>query len=145
MRGVGGPLLCIADLLSDVGETKVGDQHQLPSSPSLVSNTTSSSSSSSATSITNSKDPLPPFYLSQLFEENYNQLKEALSENGHSWTAQTLKLCSALETAEKLIQSANSDVKSLSEKVGVLQNIVRRGDCAVKAAKLVTSSQISEK
>lgn len=32
MRGVGGPLLCIGDLLSDVGESDAGGD-QLPSHP----------------------------------------------------------------------------------------------------------------
>ncbi|KAF5200496.1 histone-lysine N-methyltransferase [Thalictrum thalictroides] len=80
-----------------------------------------------------------------LHQENYKQLNEALSESGHSWTALTLKLCTALDTADKLIQSANSDAKSLSEKVDVLQNIVRRGNSAVKQVKVINGAANIEK
>ncbi|KAI3888810.1 hypothetical protein MKX03_002089 [Papaver bracteatum] len=126
MRGVGGPLLCIGDLLSDVSEaSEIGDHNE-----------TSSSSLSSAPSIS-TDSVLPPSKLPQLFQENYSQLSEALDGTDHSWTALTLKLCSALETADKLVQSNNSNVRFLSEKVEVLESIVKRGDSAVKSAKFI--------
>ncbi|KAJ7965599.1 Histone-lysine N-methyltransferase [Quillaja saponaria] len=69
------------------------------------------------------------------FWENYDHLKEALVGTDHSWTALTLKLCIALETANQLVQSTNSNVALLSEKIGELQKIVKRGDSAIAAAK----------
>ncbi|KAI3951617.1 hypothetical protein MKX01_018733 [Papaver californicum] len=125
MRGVGGPLLCIGDLLSDVSEaSEIGDH-----------NGTSSSLSSTRSISTDSA--LPPSKLPQLFQENYSQLSEALAGTDHSWTALTLKLCSALETADKLVQSNNSNIRFLSEKVEVLENILKRGDSAVRSAKFI--------
>ncbi|KAI3866846.1 hypothetical protein MKW92_029377 [Papaver armeniacum] len=133
MRGVGGPLLCIGDLLSDVSEaSEIGDHNE-----------TSSSSLSSAPSIS-TDSLLPPSRLPQLFQENYSQLSEALDGTDHSWTALTLKLCSALETADKLVQSKNSNVRFLSEKVEVLESIVKRGDSAVKSAKFIHDKHSNE-
>lgn len=48
-----------------------------------------------------------------------------------------LQLCTALETANELVQSTNSNVRLLSEKVGELEKIVKRGDSAVAAAKAI--------
>ncbi|XP_048435384.1 uncharacterized protein LOC103936489 isoform X2 [Pyrus x bretschneideri] len=124
MRGVGGPLLCIGDLLSDVGESDASpppQQHE--PSPS------SSSVSSSAQSLD----------LTKLFQ-NYEQLNEALGGTDHSWAALTLKLCSALQTANKLVQSTNSNVMLLSEKVGELEGVVKRADSAMAAARVVHGS-----
>lgn len=125
MRGVGGPLLCIGDLLSDVGEgeTGGGDRQE--------SDSLSPSSSNTAHEFAN------PSQLPHLFQENYNQLTEALKGTDHSWTVLTLKLCSALETADKLIHTANSNVEKLSEKVEVLESIMKRGDRAVATAKTI--------
>ncbi|KAI4307296.1 hypothetical protein L6164_030500 [Bauhinia variegata] len=128
MRGIGGPLLCIGDLLNDLGEedAEVADSHRhrpesQPSSPSV-----------------SALDDTPPISdLTKLFQENYEQLNEALAGTDHSWTALTLKLCTALETANQLVQSTNSNVTLLSEKVGELQKIVKRGDSAVAAAKAI--------
>ncbi|KAK2983907.1 hypothetical protein RJ640_020203 [Escallonia rubra] len=122
MRGVGGPLLCIGDLLSDVG----GGDIETPFSPS----------SSSPTSNLN----LQPSDLTKLFQESYDHLTEALAGTDHSWTALTLKLCTALETANKLVQSINSNVGLLSEKVGELKGIVKSGDSAIAAATAIHSS-----
>ncbi|KAF2296667.1 hypothetical protein GH714_001036 [Hevea brasiliensis] len=72
-----------------------------------------------------------------LLQENYSHLNKALAGTDHSWTAMTLKLCTALETANELVQSTNSNVRLLSEKVGELEKIVKRGDSAVAAAKAV--------
>ncbi|KAI5355349.1 PREDICTED: LOC18425583 isoform [Prunus dulcis] len=126
MRGVGGPLLCIGDLLSDVGESDASplppqQQHE-PSSSSPVSSSTES------------------LDLTKLFQENYEQLNEALAGTDHSWAALTLKLCSALDTANKLVQSTNSNVMSLSEKVGELEGVVKRADSAIAAARVVHGS-----
>ncbi|KAF8404140.1 hypothetical protein HHK36_009020 [Tetracentron sinense] len=75
-----------------------------------------------------------------LYQEDYNQLNEALAGTDHSWTALTLKLCSVLETADKLVQSANSNIKLLLEKVGMIESIVRRGDSAIAAGKAIHST-----
>ncbi|XP_062099911.1 uncharacterized protein LOC133805771 [Humulus lupulus] len=126
MRGVGGPLLCIGDLLNDVGEsdpdTSQPHIHLYPSS--------SSSSTISSQSID----------LTKLFEENYKDLNEALAGSDQSWTGLTLKLCSGLETANKLVQSTISNVRSLSEKVGELEEVFKKGDSAVAAVRGVISS-----
>ncbi|KAF7827217.1 Centrosomal protein like [Senna tora] len=52
-------------------------------------------------------------------------------------TCRLIQLCTALETANQLVQSTNSNVALLSEKVGELQKIVKRGDSAIAAAKAV--------
>ncbi|XP_058097179.1 uncharacterized protein LOC131242506 [Magnolia sinica] len=127
-RGVGGPLLSIGDLLSDVGEG--GGDH-----------TPSSSSPSSPSFHLPSDDPLPPSHLNRLFQENYNKLTEALKGTDQSWTALTLKLCASLETADKLIQSANSNVETLAEKIGELESIMKRGDSAVATAKAILNTR----
>ncbi|XP_059629647.1 uncharacterized protein LOC132272535 [Cornus florida] len=72
--------------------------------------------------------------------ENYDQLNEALAGTDHSWTALMLKLCNALETANKLVQSTNSHVGMLSEKVRELERIINRADSAVAAAKGIHNS-----
>ncbi|GMN39668.1 hypothetical protein TIFTF001_008903 [Ficus carica] len=128
MRGVGGPLLCIGDLLSDVGESDSDDSQPLLQTPSSSSSSSIHASSSQT------------FDLPKLFEENYKNLNEALAASDHSWTALTLKLCSAVETANKLVQSTNSNVKVLSEKIGELEEVVKRGDSAVAAVRGVISS-----
>ncbi|CAN6569053.1 unnamed protein product [Malus baccata var. baccata] len=121
MRGAGGPLLCIGDLLSDVGESDASPPPQQPET----------SSSSFVSSSDQSLD------LTKLFQENYEQLNEALDGTDHSWAALTLKLCSALETANKLVQSTNSNVMSMSEKVGELEGVIKRADSAITAARVV--------
>ncbi|PON80876.1 histone-lysine N-methyltransferase [Trema orientale] len=128
MRGVGGPLLCIGDLLSDVGESNP-DASQ-PTDLHLPSSSSSPSSISASHSID----------LTKLFEENYKNLNEALAGSDHSWTALTLKLCSALDTANRLAQSTNSNVRLLSEKVAELEEVVKKGDSVVAAVRGVVSS-----
>ncbi|XP_021809311.1 uncharacterized protein LOC110752864 [Prunus avium] len=130
MRGVGGPLLCIGDLLSDVGESDASP----PPPPPPPQQQHEPSSSSPISSSTESLD------LTKLFQENYEQLNEALVGTDHSWAALTLKLCSALDTANKLVQSTNSNVMSLSEKVGELEGVVKRADSAIAAARVVHGS-----
>ncbi|CAK9138478.1 unnamed protein product, partial [Ilex paraguariensis] len=70
--------------------------------------------------------------------ENYDRLNEALlAGTEHSWTALTLKLCTALETANKLVQSTNSHVDLLSGKLGEFEKIIKRGDSAIAAASAI--------
>ncbi|KAK1361917.1 putative Histone-lysine N-methyltransferase SUV420H14-20 [Heracleum sosnowskyi] len=133
-RGIGGPLLCIGDLLSDVGEesTDVDD--------GVGSSSFSRSSSLSSTTFTpNSTLDLQSSHLPQLFQETYDQLKEALGGSDHSWTALTLKLCTALETANQLVQATSSNAGSLSKKIQELEKIIKRGDEAVAAARAIHS------
>ncbi|KAM1119678.1 hypothetical protein ACFX1X_044307 [Malus domestica] len=54
--------------------------------------------------------------------------------------ANSSKLCSALQTANKLVQSTNSNVMLLSEKVGELAGVVKRADSAMAAARVVHGS-----
>ncbi|KDP32774.1 hypothetical protein JCGZ_12066 [Jatropha curcas] len=133
MKGVGGPLLCIGDLLSDLGEkeedgVKASDHHQAYKE---VASPSSASVLDSNNTLQSSLD------LTKLFQENYSQLNEAFAGKDNSWTGLTLKLCTALETASELVQLTNSNVGMLSEKVGELEKIVKRGDSAVAAAKAV--------
>ncbi|CAN0892510.1 hypothetical protein LINGRAHAP2_LOCUS17576 [Linum grandiflorum] len=121
MKGVGGPLLNIGDLLSDLAEKDEAQQQQ-------------PSSSSSPTDFPPSMDLL------KLFQENYEELNEALEGSDPNWTALTLKLCTCLETANKLVRFANSNAGSLSEKVAELEKLVKRGDSAVAAAKSIPLS-----
>ncbi|MBA0864489.1 hypothetical protein Goshw_007776, partial [Gossypium schwendimanii] len=97
--------------------------------------------------------------------ENFEKLNEALAGSDHSWTALTLEienvsdtdfstfsmylgvtdvlicvLCTALETANKLVQSTDTNVRSLSEKVRELEKIVKRGDSAITAARAISIS-----
>ncbi|KAK2375777.1 hypothetical protein QL285_076645 [Trifolium repens] len=126
MRGIGGPLLCIGDLLSDVGEENEEPSSYHPSS---------SSSKSSLSDLNNNAPPPPLPDLTKLFQENYDQLNSALNATDHSWTSLTLKLCTSLDTANKLVQCTNSNVASLLEKVEELEKIVKRGDSAIAATK----------
>ncbi|XP_020582892.1 uncharacterized protein LOC110026340 [Phalaenopsis equestris] len=121
MRGVGGPLLCIGDLLSDVGDDVVVDGDRRKSPPPSQPTTAS-------------LDSLSPHDLQQLFQENYDLLIESLSGNDHSWTSSTLKLCAALEKADRLILCANSNTGLLLEKIELLEGILKRGDAAVAKA-----------
>ncbi|KAJ4700641.1 Histone-lysine N-methyltransferase [Melia azedarach] len=126
MRGIGGPLLTIGDLLSDVGEENV--------------TAADNSNLSSSSSIQNSDNTSHSLDLTKLFQENYNELNEAFAGSDHSWTALTLKLCTALETANKLVQSTNTNVTILSEKVLELEKVVKREESAIVAAKAINVS-----
>uniref|UniRef100_A0A2N9IW87 Uncharacterized protein n=1 Tax=Fagus sylvatica TaxID=28930 RepID=A0A2N9IW87_FAGSY len=136
MRGIGGPLLCVGDLLSDLGES---DDAAASSAPHHHE----TSLSSSPSSISTTTQPLDLTNLFQLhlllvgLQEDYNRLNEALSGTDHSWTALTLELCSSLETANELVQSTSSNVRLLSEKVGELEKIVRKADSAISSAKAI--------
>ncbi|XP_016498557.1 uncharacterized protein LOC107817269 [Nicotiana tabacum] len=126
MRGVGGPLLCIGDLLSDVGESDASHD-QLPPRPTI-------------TPSPDYKSSLQPSDLNNLFQENYEQLNKALAGTDHSWTHLTLELCTALETASKLVHSTNSSVGMLKDKVEELSKVISRRDSAIEAAKAIEGS-----
>ncbi|KAK2429685.1 hypothetical protein QL285_028104 [Trifolium repens] len=133
MRGIGGPLLCIGDLLSDVGEE---NEEGVEKTSPTYHPSSSSSSKSSLSDLNNNNAPPPPLPdLTKLFQENYDQLNSALNATDHSWTSLTLKLCTSLDTANKLVQCTNSNVASLLEKVEELEKIVKRGDSAIAATK----------
>ncbi|XVE55372.1 hypothetical protein DITRI_Ditri03aG0153400 [Diplodiscus trichospermus] len=135
MRGIGGPLLTIGDLLSDVGEESGTEpEHQHHHDTNLPS------PSSSSPSILDSNDAPHSSDLTTLFKENYEKLNEALAGSDHSWTALTLKLCTAVETANKLVQSTDTNVRLLSEKVAELEKIIKRGDSAITAARAISIS-----
>ncbi|KAG5250890.1 GRAS family transcription factor [Salix suchowensis] len=143
MKGVGGPLLCIGDLLSDLAEKKEEEDVVSAAADRL----------SPPSSFSDSKNNIPQSLTSpnssrffSLFDfrthniearEEHDRLNQALDGTDHSWTALTLKLCTSLETANKLVQSTNSNVRLLSEKVEGLEKIIKRGDSAVAAAKAI--------
>ncbi|XVF39386.1 hypothetical protein PTKIN_Ptkin01aG0030600 [Pterospermum kingtungense] len=133
MRGIGGPLLTIGDLLSDVGE-------ESGAAPDQQHHHDTTLPSSSSSSILDSNDGSQSLDLTKLFQENYEKLNEALAGSDHSWTALTLKLCTALETANKLVQSTDTNFRMLSEKVVELEKIVKRGDSAITAARAISTS-----
>ncbi|CAN8246904.1 unnamed protein product [Cochlearia groenlandica] len=123
MRGVGGPLLTIGDLLADLGDDTV-------ESPENVSDHASSSKLES--------DVISgPLDLTKLFQENYDKLNSVFGGSDHSWTSLTLELCTSLETANKLAHTTATNARLLSEKVEELEKIVKRGDSAVAAARTV--------
>ncbi|XP_042982716.1 uncharacterized protein LOC122311978 isoform X1 [Carya illinoinensis] len=147
MRGIGGPLLCIGDLLSDLGDSDGAAPSRHPQTPLSSSPSSASSPNDTPQSQALALTKLFQFscihysrkhlILLILIQEEYNHLNEALSGTDHSWTSLTLKLCSALETANKLVQATNSNVSLLSEKVGELEKIVKRGDSAIASAKAI--------
>ncbi|XP_047319927.1 uncharacterized protein LOC124923960 [Impatiens glandulifera] len=129
MKGVGGPLLCIGDLLNDVGE----GADDSPFSPS-------SSSSSSSPTLSADTLNLHPSHLSTLFQENYNKLNEVFAGTDHSWTASTLKLCVALESANKLVQLTDTHAEVVAEKIEELEKVVKRSDSTIASAKSIHTS-----
>ncbi|KAE8666625.1 GRAS family transcription factor [Hibiscus syriacus] len=131
MRGIGGPLLTIGDLLSDVGEES-GEalEHHPRRDATLPPQSLLDSVDASSQSLD----------LIKLFQENFEKLNKALEGSDHSWTALTLELCTALETANKLVQSTDTNVGLLSEKVRELERIIKRGDSAVTAARAISIS-----
>ncbi|KAF8693519.1 hypothetical protein HU200_038917 [Digitaria exilis] len=131
MRGVGGPLLTIGDLLSDLAVdggddplAAAGDA-SVPSSPSAMQQAGEAN----------------PSDLSRLFEEHYNNLMKALQDNDPSWPSLMLKLCAVLKTADKLVSCANTNAEQLVEKVKALEGVLERGDHTV--AEIVESLQRS--
>ncbi|KAK2632334.1 hypothetical protein EUGRSUZ_L01689 [Eucalyptus grandis] len=83
-------------------------------------------------------------YCATLPCENYDKLNEALARGDHSWTALTLKLCSSLEVANKLVQSTHGNAGLLLEKVEELEKIIKRGDSAVAAVKAITITSVGD-
>ncbi|CAL9232001.1 unnamed protein product [Arabidopsis halleri] len=124
MRGVGGPLLSIGDLLADLGE-ETGDSPENNPNPEISSKSDSDDAISG------------PLDLTRLFQENYDKLNDAFAGSDHSWTSLTLELCTSLETANKLVHATTTNARLLSEKVEELEKIVKRGDSAVAAARSV--------
>lgn len=82
MRGVGGPLLTIGDLLSDLavdgGADLAGGEVSVPSSPSSAGQ---------------QAEEADPSELNRLFGEHYDNLMKALQENDPSWPSLMLKVC----------------------------------------------------
>ncbi|XP_076950060.1 uncharacterized protein LOC143622934 [Bidens hawaiensis] len=117
--GLGGPLLCIGDLLHDIG----GEQED------------TTTVDSTADDVTNHQ--VHPSDLTKLYQEKYKCLNDALAGTSHSWAAHTLELCSALETANRLIQSSNSHVVEVSKKIRELEAIINKGNLVIKEAELV--------
>ncbi|XP_006647404.1 uncharacterized protein LOC102701331 [Oryza brachyantha] len=131
MRGVGGPLLTIGDLLSDlaVDDDGGGGEAYVPSSPLAAQQA----------------EEADPSDLNRLFGECYDNLMKALQENNPSWPSLMLKLCTALKTADKLVISANKDAEQLLQKVETLEHVLERGDHAVAAiVESLQSSHLSE-
>uniref|UniRef100_A0A0E0G8H6 Uncharacterized protein n=1 Tax=Oryza nivara TaxID=4536 RepID=A0A0E0G8H6_ORYNI len=122
MRGVGGPLLTIGDLLSDLavdgGADLAGGEVSVPSSPSSAGQ---------------EAEEADPSELNRLFGEHYDNLMKALQENDPSWPSLMLKLCTALKTADKLVSCASTDAEQLLQKVELLERLLVRGDRAVTA------------
>ncbi|XP_052145072.1 uncharacterized protein LOC127764259 [Oryza glaberrima] len=122
MRGVGGPLLTIGDLLSDLavdgGADLAGGEVSVPSSPSSAGQ---------------QAEEADPSELNRLFGEHYDNLMKALQENDPSWPSLMLKLCTALKTADKLVSCASTDAEQLLQKVELLERLLVRGDRAVTA------------
>jgi len=50
-----------------------------------------------------------------------------------------LQLCSALDTAKKLIESTNSNVTVLSEKVEELEKVIKKEDSAIAEVRSIHS------
>ncbi|CAK9313620.1 unnamed protein product [Citrullus colocynthis] len=139
MRGTGGPLLCIGDLLCDVGEEEAIDgkgSNETPKSIPLPS--------SSSASVSSLFDVSHPPDLPKLFQENYGQLNKVFDDNDHSWTALTLKMCSALDTATKLVESTNSNSRFLLEKIVELEHVLEKGDSTRQAAMAIQTSYSSQ-
>uniref|UniRef100_A0A9I9D0P6 Uncharacterized protein n=1 Tax=Cucumis melo TaxID=3656 RepID=A0A9I9D0P6_CUCME len=155
MRGTGGPLLCIGDLLCDVGEEEAVEGKGLNETPKSIPSPSSSSSSVSTTLFDLSQPPdLPQLFqlrefhpIHLLLQENYDQLNKVFDDNDHSWTALTLKMCSALDTATKLVESTNSNSRFLLEKIVELEHVLEKGDATREAAmaiQTIYSSQIAQ-
>ncbi|KAL8231871.1 hypothetical protein R6Q57_001649 [Mikania cordata] len=124
--GLGGPLLCIGDLLHDVGEEE--------------EDTTITIANEFITPVEAANRQIHPSHLSNLYQESYKCLNEALAGTSHSWTGYTLELCLALETASKLIQSSSSLVIKVSDKIRELETITKKSSLVIKEAESIHSS-----
>ncbi|GAB2290820.1 hypothetical protein Dimus_025087 [Dionaea muscipula] len=132
MRGTGGPLLCIGDLLSDIGEPDADEHRRHDQAPLSLSPSSSSTSS----------QPLDvdPSNLTKLFQENYAELNKALAGTDHLWTSFTLKLCTVLDAANILIKMTNTNVIMLSDELRKLEEIIKRRDSSMEAVRSVQRS-----
>ncbi|KAI5669498.1 hypothetical protein M9H77_19351 [Catharanthus roseus] len=74
------------------------------------------------------------------YQEKFDELDKALAGTDHKWTALTLMLCTALETASKLVRTTNSHVDRMWEQVGKLQRMVNQRDSAIAATKAIQGS-----
>ncbi|XP_042457188.1 uncharacterized protein LOC122041539 isoform X2 [Zingiber officinale] len=132
-RGFGGPLLCVGDLLRDVADeatvVEYGDGE--------IDFTSSTLGGGLPPQL-----PLQPSCDTRQVFENYDQLLQSLEGNDHSWTTLTLKLCTALKTADKLVGSANSNIDSLLEKVASLETIIDRGDSVIAKVKSIQDDKL---
>lgn len=128
--GVGGPLLCIGDLLSDIGEDGSNCDCNIPSPTGGDLNCPDFKESNPCFKASN---------LPKLFLEKYEKLKEGLAGTDHSWTALTLELCSAMQTANKLVDSTHCEVGMLSENVRTLEEKINLRDSNVASAKAIQS------
>ncbi|KAL2613751.1 hypothetical protein R1flu_025443 [Riccia fluitans] len=122
--GGGGPLLRVSDMLQDLAEENCNSERIL-SEPSSV--TTSSPSSS----LPRPKSGQEKQELPAAFEATYSELKDSLTQSGHSWTGLTQELCATLTTADKLVATSQLNLGQLSQQVMKLENIVERGQAAV--------------
>ncbi|KAH9315211.1 hypothetical protein KI387_023838, partial [Taxus chinensis] len=93
-RKLGGPLLCVGDLLADLSHEDDDNDERRPSSTS----------------------PQSPQTLHQIFEKNYKDLNVALTNSGDSWIGLTQKICTALKAADKLVQTSHVELEQLSKK-----------------------------
>ncbi|KAL4583448.1 hypothetical protein LXL04_008021 [Taraxacum kok-saghyz] len=132
--GLGGPLLCIGDLLSDVGEEDT-------TTDEIIHNSHGHSSIEDAVL---ANHHIQPSDLTKLYQENYKSLNDALSGTSHSWTTLTLELCLALETANKLIQSSDSHALKVLENIQELKRITNKGVFVIKEAKFIHASKSHE-
>ncbi|WZY82704.1 hypothetical protein YC2023_029088 [Brassica napus] len=134
MKGVGGPLLSIGDLLADLVEEPVVSAPPNPQNSSKLETDAISE----------------PLDLTGLFQvipligkcscgraDNYDKLNRVFAGSDHSWTSLTLELCTSLETVNKLVHATTTNARFLSEKVRELEKIVKQGDSAVAAARSV--------
>ncbi|RAL53270.1 hypothetical protein DM860_006942 [Cuscuta australis] len=129
--GAGGPLLCICDLLSDIGEEDGSNCHcNIPSPTGGDLNCPGFKESNPGFKASN---------LTKIFLEKYEDLKEGLAGTDHSWTALTLELCSAMQTANKLVSSTHREVGLLSENVRKLEQKINMRDSNVASAKAIQS------
>ncbi|KAL0711776.1 hypothetical protein Bca4012_018754 [Brassica carinata] len=138
MKGVGGPLLSIGDLLADLVEETVDSAPPNPENSSNLE-TDAISGPLDLTRLFQFKC-LANVLVEELcfaFQDNYDKLNSAFAGSDHSWTSLTLELCTSLETANKLVHATNTNARFLSEKVGELEKIVKQGDSAVAAARSV--------
>ncbi|KAL3701261.1 hypothetical protein R1sor_019283 [Riccia sorocarpa] len=127
--GGGGPLLRLVDMLQDLAEGDRGLESIVREPVSITTDPPSPMSSLPDPKSGQEKQRLPA-----AFEATYSELKDALTQSGHSWTGLTQELCATLTTADKLVASSQLNLGQLSEQVTKLENIVQRGQVAVNVS-----------